>query len=184
MEGSRRARAITILAPLHPHAPSAMSRKYWLMKTEPDVFGYDDLERRPNQTESWDGVRNYQARNMLRDELQLGDLVLFYHSRSEPPHVAGVAEVVRAGYPDHTAWDPKSKYYDPKSTPEAPRWFMVDVRAVRRLPRPITLAELKAAPELAEMRVTQKGARLSVMPVTPTEFETVLAMAEREPREG
>lgn len=156
-----------------------MSRRYWLFKSEPDAFSFDDLRARPEQTERWDGVRNYQARNLLRDEVRVGDLVLFYHSRCDPPHVAGIAEVVRSGYPDVTAFDPTAKYYDPKSDPGSPRWFMVDVRAVRPLERPVSLAELKANPALGSMAVTQKGSRLSVQPVTEAEYREVLAMAER-----
>lgn len=152
---------------------------YWLFKSEPDVYGYDDLAGQAGSTDHWDGVRNYQARNLLRDEIAQGDLVLFYHSRTKPPHIAGIARVVRGGYPDHTSWDTEAKYYDPKSSKEKPRWFMVDVQAVRKLERPVSLAELKAEPELTDMRVTQKGARLSIMPVTEAEFQTVLEMAKR-----
>jgi predicted RNA-binding protein with PUA-like domain len=152
---------------------------YWLFKSEPDVYGYEHLAAMPESTDHWDGVRNYQARNLLRDEISEGDLVLFYHSRSKPPHVAGIARVVRGGYPDHTSWDPDAKYFDPKSSEEKPRWFMVDVQAVRKLERPVSLAELKDEPELAGMSVTQKGARLSIMPVTEAEFEKVLEMATR-----
>lgn len=156
-----------------------MSRRHWLFKSEPDAFGYDDLVRRPNATEAWDGVRNYQARNLLRDEVKVGDLVLFYHSRCEPPHVAGVAEVVRDGYPDPTQFDPRSKYHDPKSDRAEPRWYLVDVKAVRPLERPVSLAELKANPALSDMVVTRKGSRLSIQPVTEGEFREVLAMARR-----
>src|SRR3990170_2461879 len=116
---------------------------YWLMKSEPDVFGIDDLAQRPGQTEHWDGVRNYQARNMMRDQMRRGDRVLFYHSGCKTPGIAGIAEVVRAAYPDHTSWDARSPHYDPKSTPEQPRWYMVDVRLVRKFRRGILLETLK-----------------------------------------
>ncbi len=109
------------------------------MKSEPDVFGIDHLEKRRRQTEHWDGVRNYQARNFMRDSMKKGDQVFFYHSNCDQPGIVGIAEVVKEGYPDHTAFDPESKYYDPKSTPENPRWFMVDVKFVRRLKRTISL---------------------------------------------
>lgn len=149
---------------------------YWLMKSEPDVFGIDHLASRPKHTEQWDGVRNYQARNMLRDQMQVGDQLFFYHSNCKEPGIVGIAEIVRAGYPDHTAWDPESKYYDPKSDPAAPRWYMVDVRLVRKLKRNITLDELKQRPELADMALVRRGNRLSVMPVSPSEWEAILAL--------
>lgn len=149
---------------------------YWLMKSEPDVFGIDHLASRPKQTEHWDGVRNYQARNILRDQMQVGDRVFFYHSNCKVPGIVGIAEIVRAGYPDHTAWNPDGKYYDPKSTEEKPIWYMVDVRLVRKLRRTITLAELKQRPELAEMPLVRRGNRLSVMPVGPAEWEAILAL--------
>lgn len=149
---------------------------YWLMKSEPDVFGIDDLRKRPKQTEHWDGVRNYQARNMLRDQMQVGDRVFFYHSNCAEPGIVGVARVVRAGYPDHTAFDPESKYYDPKSTPENPRWYMVDVRFERRFKRTITLEELKTHPRLGDMALLRRGNRLSVMPVTAQQWTYIVAL--------
>lgn len=149
---------------------------YWLMKSEPDVFGIDDLARRPQQTEHWDGVRNYQARNMLRDQMQVGDQVFFYHSNCKEPGIVGLAEIVRAGYPDHTAWEPEGKYYDPKSDPDNPRWYMVDVRFVRKLKRTITLEELKQRPELEEMPLVRRGNRLSVMPVSAEHWRMILAL--------
>jgi predicted RNA-binding protein with PUA-like domain len=148
---------------------------YWLLKTEPGTFSLDDLRRSPGGVAPWDGVRNYQARNHMR-AMKKGDRVLFYHSNAEPPHVAGLAEVVREAYPDHTAFDPKSRYYDPGSLPSAPRWHMVDVRAVSKLPRPVALSELKASPRLKKMAVVQKGQRLSVQPVTKEEYEEVVRM--------
>ncbi len=151
---------------------------HWLMKSEPDVFGIDHLAARPGQTEPWDGVRNYQARNMLRDQMQVGDMVFFYHSNCAEPGVVGIMEVTRAGYPDHTAFDPEAQYYDPKSDPENPRWYMVDVRYVRHLKRNIPLAELKqyADGPLQGLPLVRKGNRLSIMPVTPEQWEFILAL--------
>jgi predicted RNA-binding protein with PUA-like domain len=151
-------------------------RKYWLMKSEPGTYSIDDLEA-DGQT-SWDGVRNYQARNFMRDEMAEGDRVLFYHSNASPPGVAGIAEVSREGYPDATAQDPESDYYDDKASADDPRWFMVDIRFVRKLPRVIPLAELKADPALDDMVVTGRS-RLSVQPVKESEFQHVVGMAER-----
>jgi len=149
---------------------------YWLMKSEPDVFGIDDLAARPKQTEHWDGVRNYQARNMLRDQMQVGDQVFFYHSNCKEPGIVGIAEIVRAGYPDHTAFDPDGKYYDPKSDPANPRWYMVDVHFVRKLKRNITLEELKRQPALEEMPLVRRGNRLSVMPVSAEHWRLILEL--------
>ncbi len=150
--------------------------QYWLMKSEPDEFSIDDLAARPDQTEPWDGVRNYQARNMMRDQMQVGDQVLFYHSNTQPPGIVGIAEVVREGYPDHTAFDPEDPHYDPKSDPDKPRWFMVDVRFVRKLARTITLAELKDRPELDGLPLIRRGNRLSVMPVDKTHWDFILSL--------
>lgn len=149
-------------------------QRHWLMKSEPSVFSIDDLERAG--TTSWEGVRNYQARNLLRDEVKPGDAVLFYHSSAEPSGVAGIARVARGAYPDPTQFDRKSPYHDADSPRDAPRWLTVDVAFVRKLPRVVTLAELKANPALAKMVVTQRGSRLSVQPVTPAEYAAVLAM--------
>ena len=150
---------------------------YWLMKSEPDVFGIEHLEKRPNKTEHWDGVRNYQARNFMRDGMKKGDQVFFYHSNCKEPGIVGIAEVVREAYPDHTAFDPESKYYDPKSDPDNPRWFMVDIRFVRRLKRTITLQELKdQAGALSDFPLLQKGSRLSVMPVSKEAWEYILGL--------
>lgn len=152
-----------------------MSRRYWLMKSEPAVFSLDDLRARPRSTDHWDGVRNYQARNFLC-EMKKGDLVLFYHSNCELPGVAGIATVVREAYPDHTAFDPSSRYYDPKSRMDRPRWFMVNVRWEEKFRQTVTLQEMRAASELRGMKVLQKGQRLSVMPVTQREFEKIRIM--------
>jgi len=151
---------------------------YWLMKSEPDTFGIDDLAARPGQTEPWDGVRNYQARNMMRDEMRVGDSVFFYHSNCDQPGIVGVAEVASEAYPDHTAFDAEAKYYDPKSDPQNPRWFLVDLRYVRHLRRNITLAELKthADTTLEGLPLVRRGNRLSIMPVTPSQWEFILAL--------
>ena len=149
---------------------------YWLMKSEPDVFGIDHLKAMPGRTEHWDGVRNYQARNMMRDQMKKGDLVFFYHSNCEVPGIVGIAKVVKEGYPDHTAFDPEAKYYDPKSDPEKPRWYMVDVKFQRKLKRTISLAELKEAPELGECPLVRKGNRLSIMPITKQQWDFILSL--------
>lgn len=148
--------------------------KYWLMKSEPEAFGIDDLKDRPNGTEHWDGVRNYQARNMLRDQMRKGDLAFFYHSNCKEPGIVGIMEIIREGYPDVTSYDPQSSYYDPASSPDRPHWYMVDVQFVRRLKRTITLAELKDRRELADMPLLQRGNRLSVMPVTHEQWRFIL----------
>ncbi len=147
----------------------------WLMKSEPDAFSIDDLAARPNKREHWDGVRNYQARNFMR-EMKKGDKVLFYHSSCPEPGVVGVAKVVKEAYPDFTAFDPESKYFDPKSSPDKPRWFMVDIQFQKKLKRTIALAELKQNLLLEGMQLLRKGNRLSVMPVAESEFDTILAM--------
>lgn len=144
---------------------------YWLLKSEPDVFGYPDLAR--VSAEPWNGVRNYLARNFLRT-MQVGDLCLFYHSHAKPSGVAGVAKVVRAAYPDNLQFDEGSAYYDPKSTLDTPRWSMVDVAALAELPRFLSLSDLRAIPELSQMRLLQKGNRLSVMPVSEEEFWVIV----------
>lgn len=149
---------------------------YWLMKSEPETFGIDDLQNRPGQTEHWDGVRNYQARNMMRDAMKIGDQVLFYHSNCAAPGIAGIAEIAREAYPDFTAFDPDNKHFDPKSSPDNPRWFMVDVRLVRKLSRTITLQELKNYAELQELALLKRGNRLSVMPVSEQQWQFILAL--------
>ncbi|MFP4642879.1 MAG: EVE domain-containing protein [Spirochaetales bacterium] len=147
------------------------------MKSEPSVFGFSDLMAAENQTEMWDGVRNYQARNFMRDRMRPGDRVLFYHSNCKPPAVAGIAEVASEPYPDPTQFDPDSKYFDPKSTRENPRWILVDVRAVAPLPRQVPLPELKERVELSDMPLVKKGNRLSIMPVSREHYETILSMS-------
>ena len=151
--------------------------KYWLLKSEPDVFSLEDLKNCPNQTEPWDGIRNYQARNLMRDEMKVGDQAFFYHSRQAEPAIVGTVKVVRDAYPDHTSWDPSSKYFDEKSSPENPRWLMVDVQFESEFSRPVTLKELRSVPELKEMFLLRKGMRLSVQPVTEEEFQLILAIA-------
>jgi predicted RNA-binding protein with PUA-like domain len=154
-------------------ATTSRSRRYWLMKSEPNVFSFDDLWRAPRRTTGWDGVRNFQARNFMRDEMQVGDGVLFYHSSADPSGVAGIAEVARAAYPDPSAFDPNDAHYDPKSRPDDPMWVMVDVRAVERLDHVVSLDELRATPGLEGMLVLRRGQRLSVMPVTAEEWSIV-----------
>lgn len=149
--------------------------KYWLIKSEPGEFSIDDLERRPHQTEHWDGVRNYQARNMLRDEMRIGDLVFFYHSNCAQPGIVGIARIVREAYPDHTAFDPENPHYDPGSDPDKPRWLMVDVQFVRKLRRTIGLSELKDCPELHGFSLIRRGNRLSVMPVSEAQWNFILS---------
>lgn len=145
--------------------------QFWLMKSEPDAFSIDDLSKQGPSP--WDGVRNYQARNFIK-EMAVGDLVFFYHSSCTPAGIVGVAKVVRSAYPDHTSWDPTSKYYDEKSSEEQPRWFMVDVEFVEKFPSMITLAALKQDPALQEMLLTKKGSRLSVMPVQESEWHHIM----------
>ena len=149
---------------------------YWLMKSEPDVFGIEYLVKRPDKTEPWDGVRNYQARNMMRDDMKKGDLAFLYHSNCKEPGIAGIMKIVREGYPDHTAFDAKEKYFDPKSDPDKPRWYMVDVRHVRTLKRTITLTELKSHPELSDLPLVRRGNRLSVMPISNTHWNFILSL--------
>ena len=143
------------------------------MKSEPHVYPFSQLVE--DGSTHWDGVRNYQARNMMRDDLKLGDMVLFYHSNTKPPHVAGIARVSREGYPDHTSWDPESKYYDEKSSPENPRWIMVDIEAVQEMEK-VSLVDIKANPALEGMPLVQKGQRLSVQPVSKEQYEEICRM--------
>lgn len=147
--------------------------QYWLMKSEPDEVSIDDALAAPDRTVAWTGVRNYQARNFMRDAMHVGDGVLFYHSSCAEPGIAGLAEVASSSYPDETQFDPRSKYYDPKATPENPRWMMVDVRAVEKT-RLMPLAELRAHPELADMQILRRGNRLSITPVTPAEWRCII----------
>ena len=154
-----------------------MAKRYWLMKTEPDVFSIRDLQARPGKTEPWNGVRNYTARNHMRDLMSLGDEVLFYHSSVTPAGVAGVATIAKTAYPDHTAMDPKTDYFDPKAKPGTNPWVMVDVKFKKEFPRLVTLEEMRNAPGLESMMVIKRGMRLSIQPVTPEEFAIVLKLA-------
>ena len=153
---------------------------YWLMKSEPDVFGIDHLKAMPDKTEHWDGVRNYQARNMMRDQMKKGDLVFFYHSNCDEPGIVGIMKVVREGYPAHTAFDPESKYYDPKSDSDQPRWYMVDVQYQRKLARVITLAELKGYKTMEDCPLVRKGNRLSIMPISKKQWDFVLGLEDKQ----
>jgi predicted RNA-binding protein with PUA-like domain len=147
---------------------------YWLMKSEPDTYGIDDLER--DRMEPWEGVRNYQARNMIRDDMQPGDRSFFYHSSCETPAVVGIVKIASKAYPDPTQYDLRSRYYDPRSTEENPRWFVVDVAFERKLRRPVTLKELKEHPALSGFRLTQRGNRLSVFPVSDEHWDLILSL--------
>ena len=147
---------------------------YWLMKSELDVYPYAQLVA--DGSTHWDGVRNYQARNMMRDAMKTGDFVLFYHSNCKPPHVAGVARVCKEGYPDHTSWDASSKYHDPKSTADSPRWFMVDIEPVLELPESVSLQAVRDTPACEHMLLIRRGQRLSIQPVDEADFDTILMM--------
>ena len=153
-----------------------MPRRYWLLKTEPSVFSFDDLLRAG--TTGWDGIRNYQARNFLRDQMKKGDGLLIYHSSAEPTAVVGTAEVVREGHPDPTQFDRKDDHYDPESRPEDPRWFQVEVRAVAKLPYAVTLERIKRTPALAGMNLLRRGNRLSVQPVEEAEFRAIVRLGQ------
>ncbi len=154
---------------------------YWLMKSEPDVFSIDDLRNMPGKTDKWEGVRNYQVRNMLRDDMQAGDLAFFYHSNCSEPGIVGIMKIVRSGYPDYTAFDPQARYYDPKSDPDNPRWYMVDVRFVRKLKRSLTLSELKTHAALSDLPLVRRGSRLSIMPVSNAQWDYMLALEKKRP---
>src|SRR5215467_1815967 len=160
-------------------APRSEGPGYWLVKSEPETFSFDDLLARPDRTTYWDGVRNFAARGHLR-AMKKGDKVFFYHSNANPPAIVGIAEVAREAYPDSTAFDANDPHYDPKSNPDAPTWFMVDVRGVERLPSSVSLDEIKKVDALASMALVRLG-RLSVQPVTPKEWETVLKLARAKP---
>ena len=153
-----------------------MAKKYWLVKSEPSEFSIDDLEKSKNKITYWDGVRNYQARNFLRDEMKKGDFVLYYHSNADPNAVVGYCEIVKEGYPDFTAFDPDNIHYDPKSSKDNPTWIMVDIKLKKKFKDPVTLRSIKENAVLKNMKLVQRGNRLSVMPVSKKEFDTILKM--------
>ena len=157
-----------------------MPKRYWLLKSEPDCFSIDDLAKSPKKTTYWDGVRNYQARNFMRDDMQVGDGVLFYHSGANPPAIAGTAVIVKPGYPDFTAEDPKGDHYDPKHTAANPIWMMVDIKFEAKFDQPLSLKMLRCEKALAGMELLKRGSRLSVQPVTPKEFQAVLQLADAQ----
>jgi predicted RNA-binding protein with PUA-like domain len=159
-----------------------MRMAYWLFKSEPTAYSFADLMAEPDRTTGWDGVRNYQARNLLRDQVKVGDGVLFHHSSADPPCIAGIAEVVRAGHPDPTAFDPKAQHYDPKSDPASPTWYQVSIRAVKAIEPPLGLPFLSGISELAGMELLRKGSRLSVQPVTTRQWKRVLSLARSKTR--
>ncbi len=164
---------------INPLTLTDMAKRYWLFKSEPDSFSIDDLIESPGQTTSWDGVRNYQARNFLRDDVGVGDEVLFYHSSSHPSGVAGTCRVIRAGYPDPSAFNPDNPYYVPNSDPLNPVWYAVDVKFVMKLSQILPLAVLKETPGLESMMVTQRGSRLSIQPVSRVEWKIVANLIKR-----
>ncbi len=161
-------------------AKTKPQKKYWLLKSEPTSFSIHDLAASPKQTTCWSGVRNYQARNFMRDEMRVGDEVLFYHSSTSPAAIVGTAVVVREGYPDHTAWDPNDHHFDPKASPEQPIWQMVDIKLQEIFDEPLPLDELRPIAALREMELLRRGSRLSVQPVKKNEFDAVLKLARRK----
>jgi predicted RNA-binding protein with PUA-like domain len=177
----RGGRQHTVLVNMKKASTKKASTGFWLFKSEPSAFSVEHLAKSPNQTAPWDGVRNYQARNFLRDEVKVGDRVLFYYSREEPLGVFGTMHVVRAGYPDFTAFDPKSKYYDESSDRENPRWYMVDVKLTQKFPEPITRELLANDPVTSKMLVLKRGMRLSIQPVTLEEWRAVHRLAKVTP---
>ena len=163
---------------------SHRKNNYWLLKSEPSTYGIDDLEAQENRTDYWDGVRNYQARNMIRDQMQPGDQAFFYHSACETPGIVGLVEIVSAGYHDLTALDPGSRYFDPRATGDDPRWYRMDVKLLRRSRRLITLGELRRHPELDGWTLVRKGNRLSILPVSPEHWNFVLELEKTDPAPG
>ena len=153
-----------------------MAKKYWLFKSEPSEFSIDDLDKSPGKRTYWDGIRNYQARNFIRDEMRKGDGVLFYHSNADPLAVVGSCEIVKEAYPDHTQFDPDNKHFDPGAIKKEPRWFMVDIKLKEKFKTPVTLKQLKENPKLKDFRLIQRGNRLSVMPVTKSEWDEIIKM--------
>ena len=155
-------------------------RRYWLFKSEPTNYSFQDLLSEEDQVAEWDGVRNYQVRNFMRDEMKVGDGVLFYHSSAKPTAVMGTARIVKESYPDHTAWEPGAKYYDPKSNPDDPTWLMVDIQADQEFARPVTLQEIKDNPELQGMMVVKRGVRISIQPVDKADWDAIIALGMSE----
>jgi len=153
--------------------------EYWLLKTEPDCFSIQDLAKAPKRTTCWSGVRNYQARNFMRDGMKLGHHVLLYHSSCNPPAVVGVAKVCREAYPDDTSWDPDNEHFDPQSSKDNPRWFMVDIQLDQVFAEPIPLEQLRKMPQLKQMELLRRGSRLSVQPVRKAEFDAITRLAQR-----
>ena len=153
-----------------------MANNYWLFKSEPTAYSYQDLLS--DEVAEWDGVRNFQARNFLRDQIKSGDSVLFYHSNTKPPSVIGTATVVKDGYPDHTAWDPNSEHPDPKSSPENPIWYMVDIAPLQQFLNPVALDDIKSNPDLSDMLLIRRGMRLSVQPITEIQYQIICDMSE------
>jgi predicted RNA-binding protein with PUA-like domain len=149
---------------------------HWLLKSDPETFGWDDLQKSPGKKTVWDGVRNYQARNLLRDEIGIRDLALFYHSSADPPAVVGIVRVTKKGFPDPTQFDPKSKYHDPESSQEAPRWYSVEIKSEKAFPNPVALPELRMTRGLEDMVLLRRGSRLSVQPVTEKEWKVILRL--------
>ena len=151
-------------------------RRYWLFKSEPNSYSFSDLLAEENRTDYWDGIRNYQVRNMMRDEIKAGDGVLFYHSSAKPTAVMGTAQVVKEAYPDFNAWDPTHRYYDPKSDPANPTWLMVDIQADAEFARPVTLQEIKQNPKLQDMMLVKRGVRLSIQPVSKEAWDEIVSL--------
>jgi predicted RNA-binding protein with PUA-like domain len=152
--------------------------KYWLMKSEPQVFSINDLEKSNNQTTFWDGVRNYQARNFIRDEMKVGDKLIFYHSNSEPPAAVGICEIVKEAYPDFTAFDSDNTHFDPKSKIDSPTWFMVDVKLIKKFSNTVSLELMRNNKKLVNMQLLKRGNRLSVMPITKSEFDEIVKLGK------
>ncbi|HCG91486.1 MAG TPA: EVE domain-containing protein [Dehalococcoidia bacterium] len=152
--------------------------KYWLFKSEPNNYSFLNLLSEENQIAEWDGVRNYQARNFMRDQMRIGDKVLFYHSSTKIPAVIGTAIIVKESYPDFTAWDSGQKYFDPKSNPDDPTWLMVDIQAEKTFKTPVTLQDIKSNPKFANMMLVKRGVRLSVQPITQTEYNEIVKLGE------
>jgi predicted RNA-binding protein with PUA-like domain len=156
-----------------------MAKQYWLFKSEPNAFSIADLEKAPNKTTCWDGVRNYQARNFLSKQVACGDQVLFYHSNAKPSAIVGIAQIAKAGYPDPSAFNPKNHHFDKQSNPKAPTWYSVDIKHIKTFKQPIALSELRSNPKLKDMVLLQKGSRLSIQPIAENEWKAIIDMAEQ-----